>query len=196
MTVQSSSPRRTVAGPLVLALVFLAIIGGSVGAVLGLRADSDPDGGGHAGNGAATGTRPTGDSTQPGTEPAPRDRACPAVTDQAARAEGSPGGLSYLLYIRTDQSEVWICRDTAGRLWYQGHRHLGSPTVDLPAPTSDNTLFLTDIRAEPDQGYVATNAGRTGTTYYRVSRTWLVIDNPGEANDHREQVREYDAAPA
>ncbi|HET8659737.1 MAG TPA: hypothetical protein VFM55_12150 [Micromonosporaceae bacterium] len=207
MTGQTPSARRAVAGPLVLALVFLAVIGGSVGAVLGLRADRGAGGAdtaGGPGNGGVTTTapqsQPDGDGTtpagQPPTTPATAGRACPAVTEQAAKAEGSPGGLTYLLYIRTDQSQVWICKDTAGRLWYQGHRHLGSPTSGLPAPTSDNTLFLADVAAVPDEGYVATNTGRTATTYYRVSSAWLVIDNPGADDDLREKVLEYDIGPA
>lgn len=207
MTGQTPPPRRAVARPLLLALVFLAVIGGSVGAVLGLRADrgaGGADAGGPPGSGGATGTAPqsqptgdgTGPATQPPTTPATPSRACPEVTGQAARAEGSPGGLSYVLYIRTDESQVWVCRDTAGRLWYQGHRHLGSPTPELPAATSDNTLFLVDVVAVPDGGYLATNTGRTATTYYRVSPAWLVIDNPGTGNDLREQVVEYDIGPA
>jgi len=207
MTEQTGPGRRAVSGPLVLALVFLAVIGGSVGAVLGLRADRGSDSADardRPGDGGMTGTapqpQPTGDGTGPGTQPPTTPgtpgRACPAVTEQAARAEGSPGGLTYLLYIRTGQSQVWICKDTTGRLWYQGHRHLGSPTSELAAPTSDNTLFLVDVAAVPDEEYLATNTGRTATTYYRVSSAWLVIDNPGAGNDLREQVLEYDIGPA
>ncbi|HZN19107.1 MAG TPA: hypothetical protein VFB84_13180 [Micromonosporaceae bacterium] len=207
MTGQMPPARRAVAGPLVLALVFLAVIGGSAGAVLGLRADrgsGGADAGDRPGNGGVTGTapqsQPAGDgttpATQPPTAPATPGRACPAVTEQAAKAGGSPGGLTYVLYIRTDQSQVWICKDTAGRLWYQGHRHLGSPTSELPAPTSDNTLFLADVAKAPGEGYVATNTGRTATTYYRVSATWLVIDYPGADNDSQEKVLEYDIGPA
>src|SRR5688500_16172076 len=52
-------------------------------------------------------------------------KTCPSITERAARDAGSPGDLRQRLYIKTDESEVWICEDKGGKLWYQGHRLSG-----------------------------------------------------------------------
>jgi len=177
----TSRPR--IAGPLLLALVFLAIIGASVGVSVGyyLAGPGEDGGGGNGGQtqGPPTQQPPTPDETD---SPAP-ERGCPAVTQAAAVQDGARGQLQLELYIRTRFSQVWICRDRADRLWYQGHRLTGEATDNLPAATSGNTLFLSEVE-QFENGYVATNRiSATRTTYYRVTRTQLRIDNPGTVND-------------
>lgn len=197
MTAPSPTPRAIV-GPLLLALFFLAIIGGSAGFVLALRADKSDSTGTDGANGRNT--PPTGDQgqpQQPGQTPEetetsapprqPEGRLCPSVTQDAAMAAGSPGSLVTELYIRTRYSQVWICRDSAGALWYQGNRHNGDPRPELPAATSDDTLFRGGVSLS-DRTYTVANSGENGTTYYRVSPERLVIDNPGDGQDSFEDA--------
>lgn len=177
----TSRPR--IAGPLLLALVFLAIIGASVGVSVGYYlAGPGGDGGGGGGQtqGPPTQQPPPTETESP---TPPQERGCPTVTQAAAAQDGARGQLQLELYIRTKFSQVWICRDRADRLWYQGHRLTGEATDNLPAATSDNTLFLNTVEPFED-GYVATNRiSGNRITYYRVTRTQLRIDNPGTDND-------------
>jgi hypothetical protein len=183
-------------GPVLVAAIFLAVIGASVGFVLGGRD------GGNGGNGTAGGpsspaytTPDTQPDEQPNPQPPPppppqdndppptRDR-CPRQTERLARQAGSPGGLQLKLYIRTDGSEVWICQDSGGTLFYQGHR--GGPGQRLIE--GQNALFLTDVVAEGD-GYLATNRSGDRVTTYRVSTSQLVID--GRNGTTTEDVRDH-----
>ena len=71
-------------------------------------------------------------------------RSCPALTEQAVRAAGQTGGLKLLLYVSGDgvggqaAAEAWVCQNTDGALFYQGHRRTGPFT----AATSNDTLLL------------------------------------------------------
>jgi hypothetical protein len=67
---------------------------------------------------------------------------------------------------------VWICKDTAGTLWYQGHR--GGPS-DRDLREGENALFLANVQ-RIEGGYVATNQNQDGRTDYRVTRTLLRIE--------------------
>jgi hypothetical protein len=146
--------RGTVVMQVLVAALFLAVIGGSVGLALGLR-DRDGTGGARQGNGA-TGA---GETAAP-SDGLPSTLCPPRVSRQAGRGE-----LAQVLYIQTKYSEVWICRDDGGALYYQGHRL-----------TRDDWLFLSDVRQDGDE-YLATS--RDGTTVYQVSRQQLVIKNDG-----------------
>jgi hypothetical protein len=73
---------------------------------------------------------------------------------------------------------VWICKDTGGRLWYQGH--VRSPEEKAggsrgPLVEGSNALFLSTVEPE-GEGYVATNTSRDGTTKYHVSVKELLIE--------------------
>jgi hypothetical protein len=148
--------RGTVFVQVLVAALFLAVIGGSVGLALGLS-ERDQDGNRGNGRGAsATG----GGTSQPGGA-SPSSMPCP---DRVAKAAGRDY-LAQVLFIQTDFSEVWICRDGGSALYYQGHRL-----------SRDDWLFLTDVRQEGEE-YVAT--GQDGATVYRVSREKLLIVPPG-----------------
>jgi hypothetical protein len=157
--------RGTVLMQVLVAAVFLAVIGGSVGLALGLRErDQGTSGAGDGGRAVqqtqeqqAPPDQPTGQrSSSGGSSPPCEER----IQRQAGRTD-----LVQVLYIQTKLSEVWICRDDSGALYYQGHRF-----------GKNDRLFLTDVEQRGD-GYVATNATGDGTTVYRVSRQQLVIDN-------------------
>jgi hypothetical protein len=177
----------TVFAQVLVAALFLAVIGGSVGLVLGLR---DNAGTGKPGadrgssspadnQGQGSGQSPSPSDT-PGSSASPSGSACP---QQAVTAAGQ-GALVRLLYIQTATSEVWICQDTQGDLFYQGHR--GQPGEALVEGT--NALFLTQVAPEGD-GYVATNPkGTNGITTYHVTRQDLKIDNPGTSADEDQPV--------
>ncbi len=162
-------------GPLLLAVIFLAVLGGGVGFSLGslakhqrnaaavqdggtgARRDNGTGGGngGGAGGGAGTGGGQNSKTR------------CPAHTENQAGA----GQLTQLLYLHTAQSEVWICAGGDGTLYYQGHA--GQPGDDLVE--GQNALFLKDVQREGGNGYVATNTDPAGPiTKYHVTPRRLV----------------------
>jgi hypothetical protein len=117
-----------------------------------------------------------------GRGPADPGASCPAVTIAAVKAAGRPGALAAVLYIEAPlpggaDANVWICRDSDGTLFYQGHVTDGP----MDAAVSDSTLLLgtgiTGSVVESGGSYVATNPGRTGTTRYTVSKQSLAIED-------------------
>jgi hypothetical protein len=185
-----SRGRSTLA--VVVAVVFLAVLGGAVGVILGTSKNRAADGdstangtpteaptgqvGSQVGSGTAGGTgpkNPTKTPTTPKTYPATSLNKCPQQTVDAAGTE-----LTVVLAIRTDRSEVWICK-SGGKLYYQGHI-IGR---DFPAANSNNSLF----RDATNEGgtYVARNAD---TTYY-VTTAKLRIEKNGKVESD-ETVRE------
>jgi hypothetical protein len=181
---QPGSSGRTAAAVL-LAVMLLTIIGASVGYVLGAR---------EARARAAAGTQPPGDerpTARPTTKAptagasttgAPAPEACLDHTEQLARAAGSPGGLTVVLYVKTTGSEVWVCKDTDGRLWYQGHVRSDAEKASGtrgPLVEGDNALFLATVERE-DEGYVATNrVGDAVTRYHMSARMFLIEHSDG-----------------
>jgi hypothetical protein len=157
------------------------VIGASVGYIAAVRTNATAANGNGNGNGH-TGNRNTRNPTATKNVPGPPQKAlCPDSTTQSARSNGSPGGLLPLIYIDTDQSEVWICRDTAGHLWYQGHSKSKAEQQGAsrePFVEGKNSLFLDTVRTEGN-GYSATNNTNQGTTIFHVSENQLVIEHAG-----------------
>lgn len=160
-------------GPFLLALVFLAVIGASVGLVLGARSSDDRRGG----DAQDTVTPSPSPSSAPPTSAPPASASpssvsavsCLAHTEQEAGTE-----LTQLLYLRTERSEVWICQDADGDLYYQGHA--GPPGEKLVE--DDNALFLDDVE-RTEFGYRARNrSGEGDITEYLVSSKELIIRHP------------------
>lgn len=189
----SERTRPAIWGPVLIAAVFLAIIGGSAGWVIGARANAADreaaDGGQQqfdndrtdpiGGDAAPTGDTGGGDreaGADPYGHPSP-DR-CPAVTVKLAGG----GALSRVLYIHTGASEVWICEDAHHNLFYQGHR--GSPGEALNEGV--NALFLTDVEKR-DDWYLAVNSSGGTTTRYRISPDELVIEH-SDGTEERQKV--------
>jgi hypothetical protein len=187
-----AEPRsRSATGAVIIAVIFLAVLGTGVGIVLGSQQKNSDNGDNVANNTTATASpSPTVDETQttdPGNtggntatrtrqptnnkshRPASKDD-CPQQTDEEAGTS-----LSVVLYIRTNSSEVWIC-EGGGRTVYQGHLN-GRP---FPSATSDHSLYIGSVRYEAGV-YAATN----GNTTYYVSRERLRREKNGveEANE-------------
>ena len=184
----STRSSRPIAGPVLLAVIFLAILGAGAGFSLGILAkdhhaapspaadqtdNPTPDStGARTGPGAGNGS---GGGNGNGSGGGPR---CPDVTEQAAVAKQSSGGLVAVLHLNTDKSEVWICKDSSAHLWYQGRK----ADHDLQAATSDFSLFLDKVQVEGG-GYVAENTDPRGqVTRYHVTKQHLVIDFSGYQN--------------
>jgi hypothetical protein len=160
-------------GPLLLAVLFLAVLGGGVGYSVGTLTKSQHSGssgpGGASTPDAGTTTESaTGTGSPAATGPSNAAAArCTKHTEDLAKA----GPLTQLLYLHTQYSEVWICKDGAGTLYYQGHS--GPPGQDLQEHV--NALYLTEIQREGENGYVATNRDDNGrVTEYHVTTTRLI----------------------
>jgi hypothetical protein len=119
---------------------------------------------------------------------------CPQFTVDAIRAKGRPGNLERVIYVEVSlegvkAAEAWVCRDSDGVLYYQGHDFKGPAT----AATSDYTILL----GVPIQGsvfqsgstYTATNPSTSGSTQYIVSRERLTLVLPGGARTDYRVVR-------
>jgi hypothetical protein len=160
MTEPLPRSRGTVFTQVLVAAVFLAVIGGSVGLALGLRSRDNTG----AGGGGRTAQQTPEQQIPPGLPDGENPSAGPSSVPCEERIEqqAGRGDLVRVRYLKTEQSEVWICRDDGGGLYYQGHRF--SP---------EGRLFLTGVERQGDE-YVATSGD--GTTVYRVSREQLVID--------------------
>lgn len=183
MSLAATAPRRTGSKVLavLLAAVFLGVIGASVGYIVGTRvnqARADAQGGGSTGDG--TGGTHTGSPTPRTSPPGPP---CPRPTIELAHAKGAPAGPLYrVLYVETEKSEVWICRDSSGRLWYQGHRK-SSPDARYPAEDlvdGRTSLLLGQVNvtvANQRDQYLAVNVdpNNGNQTRYAVTTERLVI---------------------
>jgi hypothetical protein len=180
----TGEPRgRSATGAVIIAVIFLAVLGTGVGIVLGVNAKPGENLGVNS-----TGTTPTvsapgpsadddssdagsgseGTSTKKPTPTksykTPTKNECPQATVEAA---GAP--LTLTIYIRTNRAEVWICSG-GGRLVYQGH-NLGTP---FTGATTNSTLFIGSVNYEAGI-WGATNK----TTRYLVSRERLKIEENG-----------------
>ncbi len=169
------SPRRSIAGPLVLAVIFLAVIGAGAGFSLGtLNRHTQPTSQSSS-NSGGTGTdgtpATTGPSATPASAPASGKR-CLAHTEQQAHV--SP--LYQVFYLRTQLSEVWICKSGDGTLFYQGHKIVNGLDEDLVEGV--NALYLPTVEPEADNGWVATNTdpANGNVTKYHVKPHKLIIE--------------------
>lgn len=173
MPVPEPASRPRVVGPLLVALAFLAVIGASIGFVLGNWSGGDggdDTAGGDTGASQGTGTD-VEETLTPEPSPSPSATACPTYTAERAGKE-----LTQVLYVRTERSEVWICVDGEEKLYYQGHS--GQPGEQLI--DGENAIFLTDV--EPTQyGYRARNTSGGSVTEYMVSSKELIISTPNGA---------------
>ena len=193
-----TEPRsRSATGAVIIAVIFLAVLGTGVGIVLGTQQKNRDRAENTASNSTPSAspspnvtvtqtTDPTDAGTSGGTKtkpptntksyrPTTRDE-CPQQTDEAAGTS-----LTVKLYIRTNRSEVWIC-EGGGRLVYQGHV-LGS---GFPSATSSSTLYIGTVNYEAGI-YGATN----GDTRYLVSPQRLRIEKNGSEISNEPAVDTY-----
>jgi hypothetical protein len=194
-----AEPRsRSATGAVIIAVIFLAVLGTGVGIVLGSQQKNNDNGDNVAndttvsaspsptvtvtqttdpgntdgGNNATRTNRPTNSKSY---RPTAKDD-CPQQTDEEAGTS-----LTVKLYIRTSSSEVWIC-EGGGRTVYQGHLN-GRP---FPSATSDHSLYIGSVRYEAGV-YAATNGG---TTYY-VSPERLRREENGVERANEPVVERY-----
>jgi hypothetical protein len=158
MSEGSTRGGRSISGPLVLAVIFLALLGGGVGYSLGRISPHRQT---VLAQLSASRPGPTQDgSSLPVTDVLSPATRCPAHIENLAAA----GTLTQVLYLHTENTEVWICRDTGGTLFYQGHRG----PVGEQLNEGSNALFLTTVQPE-EGGYVATYTDPQGrVTLYHV----------------------------
>jgi hypothetical protein len=166
--------------PLLLAVIFLAVLGGGVGFSLGTLAKHQRNAAAtQADHGTQTGNTGQDNGTGQGNGSGGGNGAGTGGGQNGKKqcldhtvAQANAGALTQLLYLHTAQSEVWVCKDSNGTLYYQGHR--GQPGEDLVE--GSNALFLTTIQREGGNGYVATNTDQAGRiTEYHITPTQLVI---------------------
>ncbi len=148
-----------------LAVLFLAVLGSSVGYLAGRQVQTHRQA---QENGGQNGGDQTGGGT-PTQSPTASGKHCPSVSERDAQRP-----LIQILYIETARSEAWICKDGDGGLWYQGHGKAGD--ID----SNEYGILLTDVRDNGDGSYTATNTTDKGTTTYRVSKKSLDIVTAGQ----------------
>jgi hypothetical protein len=162
-----------------LAVLFLAVIGSAVGYLVGRevhaqRVTSGPVGpdDGLPGSGPAT-SQPAAPTGRPTATPTGRPDAsrsarldgehCPVAAEKETGTQ-----LIQVLHVVTASSQLWICRDAAGDLYYQGLNGAGQ------------TITLPHVRKNDDGSYLATNTDEKGTYRYTVSSSGLILEAPGE----------------
>ncbi|GAA2579158.1 hypothetical protein GCM10010399_06140 [Dactylosporangium fulvum] len=149
-----------------LSLLILTIIGALMGYILGKRDIEDDK------SSVGDGKSPTKVATS---SRAAEAEECPGFIGVGVQAKDRNAALPLrvVLYIRTDKSEVWICREDDGTgLWYQGHdKQRGFYYTDGEIPVSDvNGLLLSGV-TQNGETFVARNNGTT----YQVSRKELKV---------------------
>jgi hypothetical protein len=134
-------PRRPLFFPVVIATVLLSIIGMSAGLVLGSRHE-EPE---------RAGDQTAYVPTQQGAVPVD----CPPEMHATARKLGYDLPMTQVLKVRAPKTgtEVWICTDPNGKLFYQANRG----GYENRWIEGDTALFLENVVAHGD-GYLATAA--------------------------------------
>jgi hypothetical protein len=161
----------------VIATVFLTIIGGTVGFMLGER---------HRGTVAPSGhtrSEVAGEPT-PAAPSEPSEPSCPAEAIQFAADNNLPTDLRQVFKIVTVKgSTVWICQDGAGKLYFQSK----TGGVDAPLEQGTNGLFLDGVKKVGDDDYraVATVDGNI----FEVNRRRLVVHFANGKADDVQSVR-------
>jgi len=166
-------PRRPIFFPVVIATVFLTIIGMAAGFVLGERHRRTVR--------AAEETQQTpGSSASSAPAPAPSGPLCPAVTRKTAAGRGFSNDLRQVFRIETDHGNVvWICTDPDGNLFYQGK----SGGVDAELVEGENGLFLSEVvkRGEDQYQVIAPNDHNR----FEINSKQLIVHH----NDGRDEVQ-------
>jgi hypothetical protein len=138
-------PRRPLFFPVVIATVFLGVIGLSAGLVLSSQHKDQVQGGGTINTPA----------TSPPDTPASTAEPCPKETQTMGVRFGAGGTLRIALKLRTQNSTVWICSDDGGRLYYHANRG-GEEAKWIEGQTA---LFLPDVQADGDTYRVTATDG-------------------------------------
>jgi hypothetical protein len=152
--------RRPLFFPVVIATVFLSVIGMSAGLVLGSRHQADVRG---------AQQQPQTSQLTPSADHRPE---CRPETQDVARRFNAAGTLRVALLLRTDTSAVWICEDENGGLYYHANRG-GERAKWIENQTA---LFLPGVQHDGD-GYVVTASD--GTTFSITSDRLFIVHKNG-----------------
>jgi hypothetical protein len=138
-------PRRPLFFPVVIATVFLTIIGMTAGYMLGERhRRSEPP--------VPSQTQTAGATTVTASTPTPTvsvdGPACPTPAQQAAAVYGTSDLRRIFMILTANKTTVWICEDPAGKFFYQSHTLLNGQ--DLPLQQNRNGLFLPGVTRHGD----------------------------------------------
>ncbi|GIJ52164.1 hypothetical protein Val02_90500 [Virgisporangium aliadipatigenens] len=173
----------------VLALVFLTVLGASVGVILAKSKGAGDSNTGAPPFDAASSAPPqatAGASKAPGGGSSGGGYPA-AVKDQCPKQTRDATGIANLIAVRsivTDKSEAWICKSPDNKLFYQGHRR-GKP---FTAAMSNDSICLSDVTRDGD-AYVATNVGNDGaTTKYYVGHDYLRITINGRDDSNERAI--------
>ena len=156
-------PRRALFFPVVIATVFLSIIGMSAGLVLGSRQKAED----RRADQQAIQQQQQQRQAAPTAAPTPRPSGPPCRPETQAQAQlvGVAGQLVQVLRLRTDTSLVYICADAAGALYY--HANNGGETWI----EGETALFLPNVVRDADEFRVVAGDG----TSFSVTRKRLYI---------------------
>jgi hypothetical protein len=155
------SSRRPLFFPVVIATVFLSVIGLSAGLVL---SSQDKDQG--QPTPGATNTTTVPDTPVATAEP------CLKETQAAAQRAGAVGILRLEFKLKASGSTVWICGDEAGRLYYHANRD-GESARWVEGETA---LFLPDVQHDGD-GYKV--KATDGTLFSINSKRLRIVHKDG-----------------
>jgi hypothetical protein len=148
----------------VIATVFLTIIAGTVGFMLGERHRSDNRGAGPEETTETKGVAITSTSS------VPSGPLCPQEAIRTAESLHLRADLRQIFKIITDKgTTVWICQDGAGSLYFQSK----TGGVDVELVQGQNGLFLDDVSLIREDDYKAVAARDQNT--FEVNRQRLVV---------------------
>jgi hypothetical protein len=155
---------------LLLAVLFLAVLGGSVGYLVGRQVKAHRAA-------PVDSQRPPVSTGTPGSSassPAQDDggQHCPKISER-----DSHKSLTQVRYLKTHRSEVWVCRDPDGGYWYQGHNLAGDIDTDKFG------ILVGDVSKQEGGLYVATNP-KDGTQYL-IYADKLVIKQNGSTSEEK-----------
>jgi hypothetical protein len=182
------APRRSGGGrtalAVFLAVAVLAVLGSVFGYVLGTRANENKQ--------ASGGATPPGSNS-----PAASGSAGPLCPDFIATAIVAKNGtkpVTERLYLRTRTSEVWICADGSGALWYEGHDARKGVYPQTTPQEGVDSILLPGVNginqdANGNTRYYVTNTDPAGkTTKYTISPDELDVTHPDGTNEQQKRV--------
>jgi hypothetical protein len=159
------SPRRSLFFPVVIATVFLTIIGMSAGlALASWHKSQTSDNNGQSSISTPTPAPTSADAGKP---------ACRPETQAIAPRFGAQGTLRIELLLRTKSSAVWICEDEAGNFFYHANRG-GEHATWIEGQTA---LFLAGVEPDGDGGYLV--KANDGTSFSINSTRLLIVHKDG-----------------
>ncbi|MCA2216758.1 hypothetical protein [Jidongwangia harbinensis] len=163
--------RRPLFFPVVIATVFLSVIGMSAGLVLGAR-DKRAAREAQQQQQQQQQQQPEGPVAQP-TEGYDARPECREETQRMGADAGATGTLRIALLLRTASTAVWICEDASGRLYYHANRG----GEQAPWLERETALFLPDVQRDGDDAYEVRAAD--GTRFSITPKRLFIVHSDG-----------------